>query len=221
MKRFFIFMFSLYLSIPYGVFGESKSEETARIPGSGKGDGTGAGRDYKKNTFKGGDEISLLASLAAQGPCELVIAIFKRQYEVQIKAVYVPSSDLAKQAIEDGSNDILVAEGVALVETLRSKGIVLEEINLFSDTLALEVPKGNPGAVKTPQDLKDEAIKKIVVSYPVLRLKHSANNRAAQKLFEFFGSHYADKAFRTHGFKSSFRKDLADTAKTPQKRARL
>lgn len=71
---------------------------------------------------------------------------------------YDGSSTLATQLIEGAPADVFAAADEATMGRVADAGVATEPVPFASNTLVVAVPRGNPGGVKTIEDLADPAL---------------------------------------------------------------
>lgn len=125
--------------------------------------GTGADSDSESGETT---ELTVFAAASLTDVFEDVAEEFKKENSdvSDVKFSFAGSSDLVSQISEGAPADVIATADEKNMDTLASDDLLAGEPQIFaSNTLALAVPKGNPGKIETP---KDFAGKDLVICAP-------------------------------------------------------
>ena len=112
----------------------------------------------------GSRPVTVFAAASTKDTLEEIAEIFRKQQGIEVKLSPGASNALATQIIEGAPADIFLSASVEWADSLKSKGLVLEARNLLGNSLVIAVPRGNPAGVKSPEDLRADAVKKLALA---------------------------------------------------------
>ncbi len=130
--------------------------------------------------------LYVMVPMGIYSPFVKVQKQFQQMYpRVKIKTT-VDTPEAMAEMVEENTRkpDIFISPGGHELEVLRQKGYIdpKSEVAFGSYELAVLVPKGNPGKVKTLADLRNPEVKSIAVSNPDLNAACYAARMSLQNL---------------------------------------
>ncbi|WP_425618898.1 molybdate ABC transporter substrate-binding protein [Anatilimnocola sp. NA78] len=119
-----------------------------------------------ENSAREAESTKVVVSTAAstQELMETLAVEFAQQSKVTIQVNPGPSSGLAKQIIEGAPADLLLSASREWAAKVSAAELVKSSQELLTNRLVLIVPKGNPAAIKGPQDLLSDQVMKIALA---------------------------------------------------------
>ena len=112
----------------------------------------------------GSRPVTVFAAASTKDALEEIAEIFRREQGIVIAVSPGASNTLATQIIEGAPADLFLSASVEWADSLKAKGHALETRNLLGNSLVIAVPAGNPAGVKSPADLRSEAVKKVALA---------------------------------------------------------
>ena len=108
----------------------------------------------------------LLASVAASAATtfEALGAEFTRETRVDVKVNAGASSGLAGQILQGNPSDLFLSANSAWASKVAEAGLAVRAVRLLTNDLVLIVPRGNPAAIRAPEDLRKPAVKRVALA---------------------------------------------------------
>jgi len=108
--------------------------------------------------------VTVFVAASTRDAIEEIAAAFRKDEGLEVKVSPGPSNALATQIAEGAPADLFLSASGEWTESLKAKGLTLETRNLLGNRLVIAVPSGNPAGVKSPQDLRSPAVKKVALA---------------------------------------------------------
>lgn len=105
-------------------------------------------------------ELRIFAAASLRAAFDALATRFEQRHpSLEVLPIsYDGSSTLATQLIEGAPADVFAAADEATMSRVAAAGVATEPVTFASNTLVIAVPRGNPGGVKTIEDLADPAL---------------------------------------------------------------
>ncbi|MGI9455078.1 MAG: molybdate ABC transporter substrate-binding protein [Aeoliella sp.] len=110
------------------------------------------------------DTVYISVAASTQGAIREIVDEFEQHTGIKVHINAGSSSGLASQIQFGAPADIFLSANEKWATTVEQDGLALQRCRLLTNRLVLIVPKGNPGGVKTPQDLLAEGVQKIALA---------------------------------------------------------
>ncbi|MBL8794743.1 MAG: molybdate ABC transporter substrate-binding protein [Planctomycetia bacterium] len=118
-------------------------------------------------TSPAGSVLALVAA-STKDAVQEVAGNFKQATGIEVKLNADDSSKLATQITQDAPADLFLSANEKWAVFVKDKGFVQQSMPLLGNTLVIVTPQGNPARVSRPEDLRNEAVKKIAVAGPTV-----------------------------------------------------
>jgi molybdate transport system substrate-binding protein len=107
---------------------------------------------------------TILVAASAKNAIEAVAAQFEKETGNPVVVSAGPSNALANQIISGGKADLFLSANKQWAEAVADAGQSVRQRALLTNDLVLVVPKGNPAAVNSPDDLNSDRVRKIALA---------------------------------------------------------
>jgi molybdate transport system substrate-binding protein len=111
-----------------------------------------------------GEPLILLAAASTKNAVEEVAASFQKQTGARVLVSTGPSNALAAQIAAGAPADLFLSANEKWAQHVQEQGLADEVAPLFTNGLALIVPRNNPGQVKSPTELANRRVKRVALA---------------------------------------------------------
>lgn len=108
--------------------------------------------------------LMLLAAASTTDAVEEIAGSFTKETGIPVQVSIGPSNGLAQQVIAGAPADVFVSASQKWADALRQAELTREIRPLLANRLVLIVPAGNPGGVKSPDDLLSDRVQRIALT---------------------------------------------------------
>ena len=108
--------------------------------------------------------VTISAAASTKEVVEAAAAQFQTDVGIAVQVNPGASSALANQILNGGPVDLFLSASLQWADEVAGKELVAKSARLLTNKLVIVVPQGNPGAVKSPQDLLGGSVKKIALA---------------------------------------------------------
>src|SRR6266511_1101359 len=108
--------------------------------------------------------VTIFVAASTKDAIEEIAGVFKKEQGIEVRVSPGASNTLATQIAEGAPADLFLSANEEWTEALKAEGHALEARKLLGNSLAIAVPRGNPAGVKSPQDLRAPAVKKVALA---------------------------------------------------------
>jgi len=139
----------------------AKESESSAEPPKTNNELSAEQTDLKSSEKK---EVLISAAASTKEIMESLGSAFSEQSKADVKVNPGPSNNLANQIVEGAPADLFLSASREWATKVADEKLAASSVELLTNKLVLIVPKGNPANVKSPEDLKSDAVKKIALA---------------------------------------------------------
>jgi molybdate transport system substrate-binding protein len=114
------------------------------------------------------DRVVAFVAASTKDAVQSIADAFTKEKGVTVIINADDSSKLATQIAQDAPAHVFLSANEKWADFVKDKGYVEEVKPLLGNDLVIVVPKGNPGAVKRPEDLAKAEVKRIAIAGPTV-----------------------------------------------------
>jgi molybdate transport system substrate-binding protein len=130
--------------------------------------GCGGTTESRKDSRGQRGTVLILAAASTNDALRELGDAFAKEHGVQVRINADASSKLATQINHDAPGDLFLSASEKWGDFVRDKGFAAQYRLLLGNHLVLIVPKGNPASVTRPEDLANEAVKRLALAAPAV-----------------------------------------------------
>ena len=109
-------------------------------------------------------KVLFLAAASTTGAVTDIAELYKRETEVEVTVSTGPSNALAQQILSGAPADVFLSANPKWADAVSEEGLAADRRDVLGNSLVIVVPKGNPAAVKSPEDLTGEEVKHVALA---------------------------------------------------------
>jgi molybdate transport system substrate-binding protein len=125
------------------------------------------GRPPEENS-PGSGKVVVFVAASTQDAVRDIAAAFTKEQGARVVLNGDDSSKLATQITRDAPAHLFLSANEKWADFVRDKGYAKEVRLLLGNELVVVVPKGNPAAVKRPEDLRNAGVRRVAVAGPTV-----------------------------------------------------
>jgi molybdate transport system substrate-binding protein len=111
------------------------------------------------------NRVNVLVAASAASSIDTLAQMFEKANPgVDVKVVSGPSNGLAQQILAGAPADIFLSASAQWADSVSAEGLTSEAVDLLTNRLVLIVPLDNPARIQQPDDLTNEAVKRIAIA---------------------------------------------------------
>jgi molybdate transport system substrate-binding protein len=110
------------------------------------------------------EDVLILVAASANDAVKEIAGEFEKETTTTVKISAGPSQALANQIIQGAPAHLFISANEEWAKKVDEEGQAAKTVRLLTNDLVLVVPKGNPARVKSPSDLRSDAVERIALA---------------------------------------------------------